>query len=219
MVVVKLEGEMYKKFTLLGIVTAIVILAVCIGAATAGDVSNTASATGQKDLTAIGDTYALPSAAGSNSVMNLFSNYDAVWSSSSNQFLKEDMVSGIIGTPVHGVNQFGFTISPSSNAIVMTPFVNSISKTGTHPMVRYLYYELQMPVGVSVTTVTVDTGTTDVYAGSPGWAGTGAVKDYTLDMGSYHDMVRGITTAMIITNPQASSKTVYTQGVGAKQEW
>jgi hypothetical protein len=184
MVIAKTERNMYKKITLFGIVTAIVILAVCTGTVTA------------------------------------YSNYDAVWSSSGNQFIMEDKNSGIVaGTAIHGGDVFVFTLGPNKNTIIITPFVNSISKSGIHPKIRYLYYQLNMPTGVSVTAVSVYSGATLVYSGNPAWAGAGALKDYTLDMGSHYDMARGINTAMIITNSIASNKAVYTLGAGAKQEW
>jgi hypothetical protein len=225
---------MHKKITLFGIATAIMILAVCIGtaggAAVAGNAGQTqrqrisagASAIIQKGQMANVDAAAPRTAADSNygTPTPAYTNYDAIWTSSGNQFIKEDMDSGIVvGTPVHGVNQFGFTLGPNQYTIIITPFVNSISKTGIHPKVRYLYFELNMPTGVSVSQVSVWSGTTQVYFSPVTWAGTGAVKDYTLDMGSYHDMVRGISTAMIITNSQTSNQGVFSYGAGAKQEW
>jgi hypothetical protein len=187
MVIVKLEGNMFKKITLLGIVTAIVILAVCIGPATA--------------IT--------------------YTNYDAIWTSSGNQLIMENWLTGIAAgtTPTHYAGYYSFTMAPSSTTVMNTPFVNTISKTGVHPHVRYLYFELKMPTGVNVTWVTVYDGATSVYSKGVTWAGTGAVKDYTLDMGSYHDMVRGIQISIIMDNSLVSKQDVNSYGAGAKQEW
>lgn len=51
------------------------------------------------------------------------------------------------------------------------------------------------------------------------WAGTGAITDYTVDMGYYYDMVRGIQTSIEMTNENDSNQNVYTCGAGLKQEW
>lgn len=232
MVIVKTEGNMHKKITLFGIATAIVIVAVCIGAAggaavavNAGQtqkqmVSDTASAGMQKDQMANVDVPVQSTAAHSDYAPASYANYDAIWSSSSNQFIPEG-VSGIAAgtTPAHWDNSFTFTIAANSYTVMNTPFVNTISKNGIHPRVRFLYFELKMPVGVSVTNIGVASGANMVYAGPVSWAGTGTVKDYTLDMGSYKDMVRGINTGIRITNSLDSNAYVESYGAGAKQEW
>jgi hypothetical protein len=148
-----------------------------------------------------------------------YSNYEYIWSSSGNQLVEESSItSGYASNAEHWGIYYQYDTQASKYSYLVTPFVNSINKNGVHPKVRYLWFALEMPVGVSATSVYVYNGPTVVYSHSLTWAGTGAYKEYMLDMGSYKDMNRGINTELQFYSP-GSPATIYTYGAGAKEEW
>jgi hypothetical protein len=148
-------------------------------------------------------------------------NYNIIWTSSGNQFLEESAMSGIATSPApnHYPADFRFTMLPSSNAYLITPFTSTINVNGTEPVVRSLFFELKMPAGVSVSQIWVYNGPNLVSLNNVNWAGTGSAKVYTLDMGSYKNMNRGINTALIFYNSQTSNQEVSAYGAGAKVQW
>jgi hypothetical protein len=148
-------------------------------------------------------------------------NYNIIWTSSGNQLVKENTLSGITSgtTPVHFQDGFAFYLSPSSSVSVITPFTSTINMNGPEPKVRTLFFMMNMPVGVNVTYVEAWNGPFLVSSKTVSWAGTGTPVLYTLDTGSYTIMNRGITTAMTVHNDLASDQNVRTYGAGAKLQW
>jgi hypothetical protein len=148
-----------------------------------------------------------------------FKHNETIWTSSGNQFVGELYLSGLATTPMHHQYGYEFTILPSGTAGLITPFGNSIIKDGTRPRVRFITFALNMPVGVKVAGVYIYNGPDPVVSRTVNWAGTGAVKDYPLDMSSYYLMNRGVTAMLIIQNTEPSAHLVSTYGGGVKQEW
>jgi hypothetical protein len=148
-----------------------------------------------------------------------YANYEYIWTSSGNQLVEEDSISYITSGPYHSASSYYFTVKTGGMPLLITPFVNSINKNGVHPKVRYLWFALNMPSGVSATYISVFNGPNQVYSKNIVWAGTGVYKEYVLDMGSYKDMNRGINTLLMVENPLGMDKTIYTYGAGAKEEW
>jgi hypothetical protein len=148
-----------------------------------------------------------------------YANYEYIWTSSGNQFLEEDSISGIDLGPDHYEDYYYFSLMSSHSTVLLTPFVNSINKNGVHPKVRYLWFALKMPTGVNAVHINVYNGPNNVYSHSLNWAGTGAYKEYMIDMGSYKDMNRGINTGLNLQNTGGTGGGVETYGAGAKEEW
>jgi hypothetical protein len=148
-------------------------------------------------------------------------NYNIIWTSSGSQLVKEDTSSQLAPgtTPVHYVDGYRFLIAPSKNVQVITPFTSTINMNGPEPKVRSLFFKLMMPVGMNVTYVSVYNGPEYVYSKDLIWAGTGTAQLYTLDMGSYNIMNRGINTLLIIQNDLPGNAPASTYGAGAKLQW
>jgi hypothetical protein len=148
-----------------------------------------------------------------------YSNYEYIWTSSGNQFLEEGSIPDISLGPYHYPDSYSFTVKPSLTPVVITPFVNSGNKNGVRPKVRYLWFALYMDVGVKANYIQVFSGAASVYSHSIDWEGTGAYKEYILDMGSYKDVNRGINTALSIYNSNGVGEGVAMYGAGAREEW
>jgi hypothetical protein len=148
-------------------------------------------------------------------------NYNIIWASSGNQFVKENELSSIAAgtTPTHFETYYGFTLAPSSSINVITPFTSTINVNGTEPVLRSLFFQLNMPAGVNVTRVTVNTGPLTYCDKNVNWAGTGTETLYTVDCGSYRPYNRGINTLMRVRNDQGTNQFVQTFGAGAKLQW
>jgi hypothetical protein len=149
-----------------------------------------------------------------------YANYEYIWTSSGNQFVQEyNPISGLPKNVYHSEGYYRYDATSKNYFALITPFVNSINKNGVHPKVRYLWFALNMPSGVSADSIQVYNGPTQVYSHSLTWAGTGAYKEYLVDMGSYKDMNRGISTSLVTYNSQNTDQTIYTYGAGAREEW
>lgn len=147
-----------------------------------------------------------------------YAHNESIWSSSHNQFVYEGTESNLISR-YHYNNAFNLIVKPGVNVIIQTPFTAPYNKDGINLKARYLYFSLEMPVGVNVTHVAIANGHTTIYTRDVNWAGTGDAKVYTLNMGAWYNVNRGINANMNIVNSLGSNQNVQSYGAGVKLEW
>jgi hypothetical protein len=151
----------------------------------------------------------------------VYRNNETIWTSSGAQVVMETWLDNLEdGTvPTHWSDAYSLTIKPSEDVWVMTPFTYPTSRSGVTPKVRYLYFQMKMPVGVNATVYSVYSGPNLIRQDYVTWKGTGLTKLYKLDLGSFYTMNRGINAGVHVENTRATSQTVFMYGAGAKQEW
>jgi hypothetical protein len=121
----------------------------------------------------------------------------------------------------HGTN---LTPAPSqavcATAWVNLPVTQVASYTGIHPKVRYATIRMFDYAGTAgIKEVDVYNGENEIGAYPVSWHNVGW-SDYTLDLGSYYDMVRGMNLLCIEYNVDtATYNWVVIGGYGAKAEW
>jgi hypothetical protein len=106
---------------------------------------------------------------------------------------------------------------------VNLPITQVASYSGIHPKVRYATIQMyNNTVGsVKISTLYVYNGGTHVTDVTPNWnVAYYPPTDYTLDLGSYYDMVRGMDMTLKAVNQDAASDDyIVINGYGAKAEW
>jgi hypothetical protein len=113
-------------------------------------------------------------------------------------------------------------VNKSSLVFVNLPVTQVASYTGTHPKVRYATVQmLNDTAGGNVDAVEVYNGATFIKTVPVNWYTTGSVfSDFTLDMGSYYDMVRGMNMCLHVRNTDPNNiHWNIVGGYGAKAEW
>jgi hypothetical protein len=212
---------MHLKRSYLGIAALIVILALCIGPAATGAAGsgNTLSPNTLPVENTAPDSIVQQEV--SPVTATAYKHNETIWTSSSAQVVTESWYTALAdgSIPTHWSNTYTFSIKPTESVWVMTPFTYSIKKNGVTPKVRYLYFQMFMPEGVNVTGYTVYSGQNGIQTKSLTWEGTGAIKTYTLDLGGYYIMNKGINAGVAVKNTKLTAQPVYMYGAGAKQEW
>jgi hypothetical protein len=143
---------------------------------------------------------------------------ETFWVAPASQIIEEEFASSV-SNPYHATGGYFIPILPQKGVWVDTPFVNPISINGIHPKVKYIYFRMYLPKDVNVTgTDLISGGYYKYYAVN--WVGKNTVKEVRHNLGSYHDMNRGINSGLYIRNYNATySKTVVLYGGGVTSEW
>lgn len=199
---------------------AILILALCIGIA--GAVGENAREHLLPEVTGTHIDDGIFSPQSYHSALSYKRN-NTVYVGSGNQMIQEqsfeDLDTRTVSLNNHYSNGYKFTLRNGRQAFLLTPFVSTINTNGIKPKVRYLWFTLKMPVGVNVTWMGVASGSNYVKDISFSRAGTGGIKDYKVDLGSYYSMPRGTQLYVTIQNDLSSNQTIYAYGGRMRQEW
>jgi hypothetical protein len=114
-------------------------------------------------------------------------------------------------------------IKTGQSVYVNLPITQVASYSGIHPKVRYATVQMYNSGGSTggyVTGVDVWNGGTFVKDVSTNWyTTTSTPTDFTLDLGGYYDMVRGMNMCLSVANTQITDQTISINGYGAKAEW
>jgi hypothetical protein len=198
------------------IATVFMIFSVCIGTAAAAGWTGFGMQKGRfadKEWTGT-----LPDLESSLPTDAAFVNSETIWTSAGNAFIMDNWATEVVYS-THQPGYFFFAIRNKTSTALTIPFTSSSVRNRIKPQVRYLWFQLRMPVGVNVTRVGVYSGPVRVYDAGVVWNGTGKIEDYLLDMGSHYFLNRGIDTALMIENSKSTNASVYFYSGGAKQQW
>jgi hypothetical protein len=158
-------------------------------------------------------------AAGVSPAAAAYAHNETIWTSFGNQFLMESFLSGATGEGTHYANGYSFGMKPGGTIVLVTPFTSPSVRDGVHPKLRYITFDLELPVGVNATHISVFSGPAVLCNKDIRWTGTGTARNYQLDMGSHKSANRGITAAITIQNDLLTSVESFGYGAGAKLEW
>lgn len=148
----------------------------------------------------------------------VYTHNQTIWAPGGNQHVME-LYAGSASNIGYYPDGLSYTIAPSTGSFLLSTIPSPMSMDGVRPDVRYLYVDLSMPPGMNVTSVSVFSGVKQICYKVVKLKGTGTTLTYTIDMGAYHKMNRGITIMMVIQNDKAFAQTVYARGAAAKLEW
>jgi hypothetical protein len=126
----------------------------------------------------------------------------------------------------HYADGMFINITKGSNSLVFIdlPITQVASYSGTHPKVRYAtvqMYNTGGSTGGYVSSVQALNGGTYLTTVSTNWyTSSQTPTDFTLDLGGYYDMVRGMNMCLAAQNTQTTSdQYIAINGYGAKAEW
>lgn len=209
---------MHKK--IVGIAMAIVILAMCIGVVVAA--GNYAENRKPPEVTGPSPGLEVSSPQGDSSPVSYTKNETFLVGSGS-QIIEEISLSSLDQRAPYLNNHYGlyytFAIRNKQLVYLVTPYSVPTKKDGVNLKVRYLWMNLAMPVGVNVTEVYVNTGSTNLYDSTNKMVGTGTLKTYMIDMGSYKSVPNGIQVLANVQNDKTTNLTVNSYGGGVRLVW
>jgi hypothetical protein len=111
----------------------------------------------------------------------------------------------------------------SSSNFINLPITQVASYSGTHPKVRYATVQMRVNGG---TKLYVDYlpiwngGTFQEFVYVTWYTPSDTFQDFTLDLGSYYDMVRGMNMCLHVVNTDTTNPyRIVIGGYGAKAEW
>jgi hypothetical protein len=210
------KGEKRMHKHIIPVATAIAIISVCIGTAAAAGWMGTGMQNGR--FVDKGWPGTLPDLESSLPKDAAFANSETIWTSAGNAYIMDDFVKEV-GFRTHQPGFFVFVIKNETATALTIPFTSPSVKNRIKPQVRYLWFQLRMPVGVNVTRVGVYSGPAQIFDAEVVWNGTGKIKDYPLDLGSHYSMNRGIDTALLIENSGSTRSAAFFYSAGAKLQW
>jgi hypothetical protein len=117
------------------------------------------------------------------------------------------------------------TVAPSptlnATAWVDLPVTGVASVSGTHPKVRYAYIQMGSYFHRgAIDRIEIYNGWTTVKTQVVDFTGDAGFAEYTLDLGAYYDMVRGMNMRCRIYNKDTTQTGLNSiDGYGAKAEW
>lgn len=210
------KGEKRMDRQIIRIAMAILICSMCIGTAAAADwMRSGMMKTGFADKKWTGT---LPDLELSLPTDSAFANSETIWTSAGNAFVMDNWVDNVVFS-THQPGYFIFVIRNKTATALTIPFDSPSVKNRVKPQVRYLWFQLKMPIGVNVTRVGVYSGPVKLFDAEVLWNGTGRVVDYPLDMGSHYYIHRGIDTALMIENSRTNKTAAFFYSAGAILAW
>lgn len=152
-----------------------------------------------------------------------FENNETIWAPPGIQMVEEQSLSSLdlrstLGN-IHYSDYYRFSIRDGNQIWLLTPFVTSCSKNGITPRVRYLWYTIDMPVGVNVTQTIVTSNGQYIYNNFIVKQGTGDRKAYVVDLGSRRLIPGPVQLVLSVDNDQATNQTVQSYGARLLEEW
>lgn len=178
-------AKTWMKILMLVVVISAII---AVGSVTSAGTGASAGPDRSTDQKFIGTTGSLPDLESSlprGIEGAVYAHNETLWTASGNQRIQEqsanDLDSALLTNNNHYTDVYRFRIRDQKSVYLLTPFITPVKKDGADPLVRYFWFDLNMPVGVNVTSVSVYSGNNLKYTNSTVLAGTGAKKTYLID--------------------------------------
>ncbi len=145
-----------------------------------------------------------------------YANNETIYASAGVQYVQEI---NTVPFQVHGPGAYLFTMPGKGAVYLETPFAVPVKKNGKDTRARFLWFTMKMPADVYVSSVLVNSGPLVLYSNYTDRRGTGTMKTYVIDMGSWKTIPYGIDLHLEVVNPNASGRNVYTYGASLLEAW